>query len=286
MKALAQWAMKGRWQATVAAAGCFAIPLLFWLGAAVVALVILRHGLREGGKVVLWSLLPAIAWLAMGDPTPLLAAAGTAVTALVLRQTIRLDRAVVVAGVLGILAYVLLPYLLADVLPAVEEASQKAVSEALQNDPEFLARLQPMVGPMISGVLAALHVLVIILCLLLGRYWQSALFNPGGFGREFKQLRLPLAYSLPALLASLAAGQLQPELAGVTPVLTVPLMIAGLALFHGLVAKSQASPNWMVLVYLALVVFGPYMYTLLIFGALLDSLVDFRARLKDTAGDA
>ena len=286
MKALAQWAMKGRWQATVAAAGCFAIPLLFWLGAAVVALVILRHGLREGGKVVLWSLLPAIAWLAMGDPTPLLAAAGTAVAALVLRQTIRLDRAVVVAGVLGILAYVLLPYLLADVLPAVEEASQKAVSEALQNDPEFLARLQPMIGPMISGVLAALHVLVIILCLLLGRYWQSALFNPGGFGREFKQLRLPLAYSLPALLASLAAGQLQPELAGVTPVLTVPLMIAGLALFHGLVAKSQASPNWMVLVYLALVVFGPYMYTLLIFGALLDSLVDFRARLKDTAGDA
>lgn len=286
MKALAQWAMKGRWQATVAAAGCFAIPLLFWLGAAVVALVILRHGLREGGKVVLWSLLPAIAWLAMGDPTPLLAAAGTAVTAFVLRQTIRLDRAVVVAGVLGILAYVLLPYLLADVLPAVEEASQKAVSEALQSDPEFLARLQPMIGPMISGVLAALHVLVIILCLLLGRYWQSALFNPGGFGREFKQLRLPLAYSLPALLVSLAAGQLQPELAGVTPVLTVPLMIAGLALFHGLVAKSQASPNWMVLVYLALVVFGPYMYTLLIFGALLDSLVDFRARLKDTAGDA
>lgn len=284
MKALAQWAMTGRWQATAAAGLSLAVPLLFWIGAAVLALVILRQGFRDGGRVVLWSLLPAVAWLAAGDPTPLLVAVGTSLAAIVLRQLIRLDLAVMTAGVLGIVAYLILPLLLSEVLPQVEQASQNAVTEALQSNPQLLAELQPMVGPMISGVLAALHALVVILCLLLGRYWQSALYNPGGFGQEFKQLRLPLAYSLPVLLVSLAAGQLQPELAGVTPVLSVPLMIAGLALFHGLVTKSRASSNWMVLVYLALVVFGPYMYTLLIFGALLDSIFNLRARLKDTAG--
>lgn len=286
MNALAQWAMKGRWQATAAAAGCLAIPLLFWLGAAVQALVILRHGVREGGRVVLWSMLPAIAWTAAGDPTPLLVALGTSALAVSLRQTIRLDWTVILAAGLGIVAYLILPFLLSGVLPLVEDSSQKVVAEALKDEPELLAQLMPLVPPMISGVLAALHVLVIILCLLLGRYWQAKMFNPGGFGTEFKQLRLPLAYSLPALLVSLAAGQLEPSLAGVTPVFTVPLMIAGLALFHGLLTQSKASPGWTVLIYIALFVFGPYMYTLLIFVALLDSLLNIRARLKDTAGNA
>ena len=285
MKALAKWAMSGRWQAIVAAGGCLAVPLLFWIGAAILALVVLRQGVREGGRVVLWAVLPAIAWSAIGDPTPLIVAIGTSAMAALLRYSIRLDWSMLLACGLGVLVYLLLPLLLSEVLPQVVVSSETAVSGALKDQPELLAHLQPLIAPMINGVLAALHVLVFILCLLLGRYWQSELYNPGGFGTEFKQLRLPLAFSLPATLVCLTAGQLQPDLAGLTPVLTVPLMIAGLALFHGVVKISQASPNWMLLVYLALMLFGPYMYTLLIFVALLDSLLNIRTRLKDTAGN-
>lgn len=286
MKALAQWAMKGRWQATAAAAGCLAVPLLFWTGAAVLALVILRHGFRESGQVVLWSLLPAIAWSAAGDTLPLMIAVGTCSLAVMLRQTVRLERVMVLAAGLGIVAYLILPSLYAEILPQVQESSQQALADVYKDDQETLDALLPLVGPMIVGGLAALYSLVMILCLLLGRYWQSELYNPKGFGREFKQLRLPLAYSLPALLVSLSAGELEPALAGVTPVLTVPLVVAGMALFHGLLTRSGASPNWTVLLYIALFIFGPYMYTLLIFVALLDSLLNIRARLKDTAGNA
>ncbi|WP_419812116.1 hypothetical protein [Bacterioplanoides sp.] len=233
---------------------------------------------------MLWALLPGIAWLAMGDPTPLLTALGTSALAVMLRSSIRLDWTVMASTVLGIVVYFLLPSMLPDVLPQVASNSEAAIAEALKNEPQLLAQLQPLIGPMISGVLAALHSLVFMLCLLLGRYWQSTFYNPGGFGAEFKQLRLPLAFTLPAMLAVFGANQLDPELAGVMPVFTVPLMLAGLALFHGLVTQTKASPTWMTAVYIGLFVLGPYMYTLLIFVACLDSAWNFRARLpKDTA---
>jgi len=286
MKALAQWAMKGRWQATVAATLCLAIPVLFWLGAAIQALVLLRHGLSQGGRVVLWSLLPAVAWAAAGDPTPILISVGTSALAIMLRHTVRLDQAVLVGALFGIIAYFILPILLSDILPQVQQQSEELMAEFLKSDPDFRDEVLPMVAPIVSGGLAALHSLVIILCLLLGRYWQSSLYNPGGFGQEFRQLRMPLAYSLPAIVVSLAAGELEPVLAGVTPVLTVPLVIAGVALFHGLAKQTQTSSGWLVLMYIAFFTFGHYMYTLLIFVALLDSLLDIRTRLKDTAGNA
>jgi len=285
MKALARWAMDSHRNAIIAAGVCLAVPLLFWIGAAIQALVLLRQGVRDGGQVVLWSLLPAIAWAAMGNISPLVIALGASVLAIILRQTIRLDLTVVVVTVIGIGLYLLLPAVLPELMAAVHSEAQKALLQVYADDPEFSSQLQPLIGPMINGGLAAVHSLVMILCLLLGRYWQSELFNPGGFGREFKQLRLPLVFSLPATLACLFSGQLQPELAGVTPVFTVSLLLAGLALFHGLVTQLRASPTWMVLIYLALFLFGPYMYTLLIFVALLDSILNFRARLKDTAED-
>lgn len=283
MNNLARWSMQSRMNATLAIAACFAIPLFFWIGAAVVALVLMRQGWKEGAQVVLWSALPAIGWFAAGDPTPLLVALGTIVAALVLRASIRLDMAILTTALIGVVFYNVLPLLLSDVLPQVIERIQQELGKSLDSEPEFLILVQTLTGPLTVGVLAALHVLVLALCLLLGRYWQSVLFNPGGFGREFKALRLPLGYTLPVLLAVLSAGQLAPGLVGVLPLLTVPLFLAGLAMFHGVVSITTTSSNWMFPIYIGLVLFAPYMYTLLIFVALMDSLLDVRSRLKDTA---
>ena len=30
------------------------------------------------------------------------------------------------------------------------------------------------------------RILALLLCLMLARYWQASLYNPGGFGREFR----------------------------------------------------------------------------------------------------
>lgn len=283
MKFLANWAMASRMQAIIAIAACLAIPLLFWLGAALLALVVLRQEWKESSQVLLWSVLPAVGWMAGGDPTPFISACGTVLLALILRSTVRLDWAVLTSAGLGVLLYFSLPLLLGDLLPLVTEASEKVVAESLKEQADLQTRLLPLVGPVIQGVLAALHTLVLIVSLLLGRHWQSALYNPGGFGEEFGQLRLPLAYTLPVVVGTFWAGQIEPEMAGILPILTMPMMIAGLAFFHGLVKVTNASPHWVWPIYIGLMFLGPYMYALLIFVAWLDSLINIRARLKDTA---
>lgn len=283
MNNLARWAMQSSRNATLAAAGCFAIPLLFWAGAALWALVLMRQGWKEGLNVVLWSAIPAIGWFYAGDPTPLLAGLGTALSALVLRGSIRLELAVLAATLFGVVLYQVLPLTLDEILPKVVDRIEQAVSQSLTDNPEFLILVKALTEPLTHGVLAALHVLVLALCLLLGRYWQAMLYNPGGFGREFKSLRLPPGFTLPVLLALMSAGQLDPVLVGVLPILTVPLFLAGLAMFHGVVSNTTASSGWMFPIYIGLILFGPYMYTLLIFVAVMDSLLDVRSRLKDTA---
>lgn len=281
MKSLAQWAMQSRKSATVAASICLTIPLLFWCGAALLALVVLRQGLENSRLVVAWALLPAVLWLVLGDPIPLITAAGATALATVLRQTVRLDYTLLAASAIGIGIYLLLPMLMPEVLTVVVENAWQLVSQVFEHQPQLLADTRPHIEAMIQGVLAAIYLLVIVLSLLLGRYWQSVLYNPKGFGQEFKQLRLPAGYSLIAVILLLSATTLPPELAGVTPVLTVPMMLAGLALLHKL-ASAKVGSAWMVPVYVALFIFGPYIYTLLIFLAFLDSLFNFRARIKDT----
>lgn len=47
MRALAEFTMRGRMQATLAVAGSAVVPLLFWLSAAAGSLVLLRRGFGD-----------------------------------------------------------------------------------------------------------------------------------------------------------------------------------------------------------------------------------------------
>lgn len=282
MKAFAQWAIQSRLRITATAFVCMAVPLLFWIGSALVGFVILRHGWRHGRDVLIWAVLPAIAWISIGDPTPLIAIVGVSALAAMLQQSIRLDYTLYLATGLGLVMAFLLPILMPEFLALIAESTKAVVQESLVDQPELLAQLEPLFTPMIGGVFAALHTLAIILSLLLARYWQSKLYNPGGFGREFKALRLPVGYCAPVVAVMFVAASISPELVGIIPVLTVIMMLAGLSLLHGLTTLKAVS-GWMVPVYVALLLFGPYTYTLLIFLALMDSALNFRKRVKDTA---
>ena len=69
MRALAKYLMRGPKQAVIVAVIAAALPLMFWLSAAVLTLVTLRKGVGEGINVLVWALLPAIAWwIKLGDP--------------------------------------------------------------------------------------------------------------------------------------------------------------------------------------------------------------------------
>lgn len=63
----------------------------------------------------------------------------------------------------------------------------------------------------------------------------------------------------------------------------MPMLICGLALMHGIVARKRMGVQWLVATYVLVLVLMPTSLLLLALLALIDSLVDFRSRLKPLA---
>ncbi|MFE8072711.1 hypothetical protein QQM79_16760 [Marinobacteraceae bacterium S3BR75-40.1] len=282
MRALAAFVMRGPVQAAVVAVLTASLPLLFWISAAVVGLVILRLGATTGLNIALWAALPAFGWLWVGqDPTSLVVLLETAAMALVLRRTVAWQWAMVCGIGLALLAGWLIPTLLPGLL-------QKLVATGTefyrQLNPEFAAslgdQLEPLVRSMMVGSMAASQLAIAVGCLALARGWQAKLFNPGGLRKEFHGFRLDGPVCLALVGAMVLLPQLGANAALSTMVLGLPLLIAGVALIHGLVAARGAGGIWLALFYVALLILGPSLMVLLVVIAIIDSWVDFRRRLS------
>lgn len=255
------------------------IPLLFWLSAAVAALLILRYGAKDAFTIVIWGALPAFGWLAFNDAVPLLTFIGASLLAVILRASVDLKIATMSAAALGVIFYAVIPLLMPEAIALVQTRSEEFLVKTLAEQPELLAIYQPIVHSLMLGVLAMISALVSMLCLLLARWWQASFFNPDGFKQEFHQLKLPVAYALIVVLLFILGEQAPELIVGLTPVIAMPFMIAGVALVHGIVGIKQLGGQWLTVFYLSALFFGPYLFTLLIFVALLDSLVNIRSRL-------
>ena len=132
------------------------------------------------------------------------------------------------------------------------------------------------------GALAAVQTMVMVLSLLLARWWQAAFYNPGGYSEEFHAVRLPVGYAASVVLLLVFGSNLPPLISGILPVLIIPLIIAGIAFVHSMVRMKNLGGQWLFAFYIGVFLFGPYLFTLLIFLALIDSLIDIKSRLKDT----
>src|SRR5471032_1523192 len=108
MRALAEFIMRGRVQATLVVAGCAALPFLFWLGAAASCLVLLRRGLSDAAGILAWALLPALVWWYFGEPRTLMALLGSLGLAMLLRASESWVRVLLVSVALGLLYAVIL----------------------------------------------------------------------------------------------------------------------------------------------------------------------------------
>lgn len=283
MRALADFVMRGRLQAAFTVVIAAALPLLFWVSAAAGSLVLLRRGLNDALGVVLWALLPTLLWWQFGEPRPLLVLFGSLALALVLRASVSWTRVLLASVLLGVVYGVVIDAMFG-------ETVKRNAAELLELMPQMLgdayqqmgaddrARVGQLIEPVLTGLMAALLQLLSLLCLLLGRYWQALLYNPGGFGREFRAVRLPAPMALVLLVAVFLLPGLGIELAMLTPLCSVPLAFAGAALLHGLVAQQRLGRFWLVGLYVSLLLFMQLVYPLLVVLAVVDSLFDFRGR--------
>ena len=281
MRGLAEFIMRGRWQA-LAVAILGAGSLLFgWISAAAVALVTLRQGPGSGGWIVFWALLPAaVATWFSGDPSSVLLLLGVYALAVVLRETVSLSLAVASSVLVGLATGGSLILFgeaflaqLAEMFAALLDQLQANL--AAEGSGELLLAA-PEVGQ-IAGMLAAGNAVTVVLSLLLARYWQALLYNPGGFRKEFHALRLPPIWTAGLGLLALAVWVQEPWLSGWALVLSVPLMFCGLSLVHAYMAASGRGISSAVVFYLMWILLDP-VKGLLLGLVVADAWIDFRKR--------
>jgi len=299
MRALAAFAMSGRSQAALVAAGSavlsLILPLVAVISSAVVALATLRQGAWEGLGVVGLAAIGSggLAWLTLGAP---LAGLGFLTVlwlpvwglALVLRRTGRLALAVQTAALAGLLVLVGLHLAMDD--PAVYWAGileplrasvveGGVVGEAQSKD--LIAALSKWM----TGAFAGSLYVQFLLGLFLGRWWQGLLYNPGGFGAEFRSLRLSSLLGYAALgVGALRLGWPDAIWGYELLVLLVPLLfLQGMAVAHGVRQSLGVGVGWLVALYLLLVVAMPYSELLVAGVGLLDLWLDLRHRAERRA---
>ncbi|WP_273822113.1 MULTISPECIES: hypothetical protein [Pseudomonas] len=284
MRALADFIMRGRVQATLVVAGAAALPLLFWLSAAAGSLVLLRRGSDASSVLGIGLLSVLLSWHFFGDPTALLVLLGSCSLALVLRAGHTWNRVLLCSMVVGLLCAMSLGTVFGSFIESLaktfEHVMPLAMGEVYEkfsaDQKAFLISLT--VPLMIISTAISLQVFS-VLCLILGRYWQASLYNPGGFGREFRAIRLPKNVTLSLLAVMCIAPFFGLHALILLPLCSVPLVFAGLALIHGLVAQKRLASFWLVGIYVTFLPFMHLLGPLLVVLAIVDSLIDFRGRL-------
>ena len=280
MRALAEFVMRGRLQAIGVASLAAASSLFAWVGAAVVALVVLRRGPVQGFVVLGWSLLAALAVaLWRGDLGPITALVGAAVAALVLRATVSWPMALAACSAIGLVVAAGFQTIGSGYVDQLLHALNQLFAEMRkQLPPEQQPMLRDPVASQVTGLLGLSTTVSCVISLLLARWWQATLYNPGGFRQEFHQLRLP-----PLLVTGLIACGVLVTLGGEAyyfwaVLFAVPLVVAGFALVHGAVALKGWQRTPLVILYVTWL-FSGWVKALLLLLVVIDSWWDFRGRI-------
>ncbi len=273
--------MRGRPHAVGATIVSTSLPLLNWLGTAIVGLVILRKGPVEGLMVLIWALLPlGIALYLIGDPSPVIAMLGTAILAYVLRVTVSWEITLTIAVLVSALGSLVFELTATEVLAVIVEwyleYTRQLASELKQTGGLSVAEAKNT----IMGFFAMGQAYAMLAFLILARWWQSQLYNPGAFGKEFHQLRISPLLSTVLVFMMLVCFVFSEQLGRWIPLLTVPLVVSAVAFVHWTLGSRKLSNNWVFGFYLLLLLLFQVVYPLLASLALMDSWFNLRARFQ------
>lgn len=288
MRGLAEFIMRGRWQALgVAVLGSGSL-LFGWISAAAIALVTLRRGTAAGGWLVLWALLPAVIITAMtGDTGSVMLLAGAFGLAVILRETVNLSFAVMASVPLAVLSGLALIVLNGPFLEELITTFNQALAQLEQDLPQEGSQqlaFNALSVSQVAALLATGNAVIAVLSLMLGRYWQALLYNPGGFGSEFRALKVPQGAVLVMASAALVLWWLGPEWRVWSAIAVLPLTVAGFALVHAYAVRTDKGLGWLTLMYVLWIVLDPVKW-LWVACVVIDAFADFRARWSRSSGD-
>ncbi|HHL45078.1 MAG TPA: DUF2232 domain-containing protein [Gammaproteobacteria bacterium] len=295
MNFLATYIMRNRTSAVLVAVASAVLSLLLpplsYLSGAVAGLVTLRHGGREGLIVLgIAGLLIALPALFSGS-SGLVVIFGAVVwmpvwvLAVVLRQTVSLPATIIVAASFGVISVAVIHGVLVDPTEwwrGKLEMLRPILTEAGWKPADVEANLTTLASAM-TAMLAAAVMMTPLISLFIARWWQALLYNPGGWRKEFQQLRLPATLVWVAVvivtIAWFTGGSVQAFAADLLIVILLLYLLQGLSVIHNLVNCRGLSVAWLVGLY-ALLLILPQAVMLVAGLGFTDTWLDYRSRLN------
>lgn len=199
--------------------------------------------------------------------------------AIVLREGRHISLAVEIAvliGVVGVVAYYLFnsdPAMMwAQVLPKMVPANSPV---------EDVKRIIGLIAPYMTGIAAAGAVFSMLLGLFLGRWWQSLLYNPGGFRQEFLSLRTESRLAMISLaiigIAMLSSGAVSQIAWNTAIIMFVLYTFIGIAVLHAVFSGMKIGQYAVAMFYITmfLIPYSMIPVALVGFG---DTWLDLRKR--------
>lgn len=302
MSALAGFIMRGRSSAILVIS---ALTILSWLvsvasllAAAALALPTLRRGAKEGA-LLLAGALPVVALagqLIMGDAVQ--AAGFSLITwipvfliALVLRESQSL--AVAILATIGIGLLMVIGFFAVVDDPAtfwsaqIQTVLRPILEQQTTGDGQALVtQTLASFSRYATGAISAGSVISVLMSLLIARWWQSSLFNPGGFGAEFRALRLPSIvggfFIAVVLVVSVAGGEVGVFAANLLLPAFMGLLLQGFSVVHALSHERSSGKFWLTGLYIGIMFFAPLFLVVALMG-LSDPWLNWRMRFKGSS---
>ena len=302
MRLLGEYILRGRLHAALAVSlltfvSWFLPPLTYLVSGAPVGFLTLRRGGALAAQVVVisFALIALLAVLAGINPQvggffALAVWSPVWLCSLVLRLTESHAWTILAAAGIGLLFALVMRLVVDDVGGWWSGWFQAWLQQ--QMTPEAAAPYAKMfetAAPWLNALVAAGLATSLIATLLVARWWQARMFNPGGFRGEFHALRLPRGLVLPMLGALAFVGLQGPQALPAITDLFVLLMLAylfqGIATVHRTVGKRGLSGAWLVGMY-GLLVLLPQMFLFLACLGMADSWLRPRKPPGDGAAPA
>ena len=282
MRGLAEFIMRGRWQALAVAVLGSVLVIAAPVSAAAIALITMARGVRDGSWVALWSLLPALllGWVS-GDYGTGFLLLSVFVGAIVLSQTVSLSLALLAIVPVSAVGGVALLTLNAGFLEAMLSMLDTWIAALQSESPtsgEALRESRPTVTQ-VAGLMATGNALMASLSLLLGRYWQAVLFKPGAFGEEFRAFKLPSVLTALLVLVAMAGALNGREAAAWSALAGIPVTLAGFALFHHIAKRQQLGGTFQTVGYVLWIIVDGLKIGVIL-AVLLDAFLDLGRRAR------
>lgn len=297
MKFLATYIMKGRMQAMMVASSLALLSLLFppvsIVSSASVALVTLRRGANEGLYVLIFSCLSAavLGFFLFGNLQFALLYGAVLwlpiwVISIVLREGKHLSVAIQMAVLFGMIGVVGFYLFVTDPAVLWQSILSVMVQPMLESNPDVpVEQLQQTIkvfSHFMTGAIIAASVYGLLFGLFLARWWQSVLYNPGGFKAEYLSLRVKPKVASTSLLFVVIAGLMPGVMSEICWNISILFIVlyafVGLAVLHVAFSQMKMKRFSVPFLYITMVLV-PHVIAVVVIVGIVDAWLDLRSKI-------